>query len=147
MESAMNAPPLSSSDPPWVANTRDFPPKRQISSIPHGGSFSAILARPANRGASPVIVGEEGDSVLLGSVSLESLGLESENAGSQSPTHASKRRDDEAAAELREGLVRYRRGFCNRPSRIVDLAIRTSDEWSSFARNFCDSRVGTTCAN
>jgi clan AA aspartic protease len=35
----------------------------------------AIFIINGNRGASPVIVGEEGDSVLLGGVSLESLGL------------------------------------------------------------------------
>jgi len=35
----------------------------------------AIFIINGNRGASPVIFGEEGDSILLGSVSLESLGL------------------------------------------------------------------------
>lgn len=35
----------------------------------------AIFIIDGNRGASPVIFGEEDDSVLLGTVSLESLGL------------------------------------------------------------------------
>ena len=35
----------------------------------------AVFLIDAERGASPVIFGEEGDSTLLGTVSLESLGL------------------------------------------------------------------------
>jgi predicted aspartyl protease len=56
------------------------PRSRRTFTLAHGSQVTrevgdAVFVLDGERGASPVIFGEKGDSTLLGTVSLESLGL------------------------------------------------------------------------